>query len=140
MPQGRRPVRLADVGAGQDSAFAYEQPDISVDHQARTVNHELIGSDPSVVIQHMGRRPPEINVIGVCYRSEANAIDDLTTATGEPESLRSERYSGDVVVVQTETDPRREKDAATGRWLYDFRVNCIGLESDVEQQYIEGSA
>lgn len=108
--------------------FDYTQPDVSVDRGARTVEHELLSGD--TVIQHMGTDPPEISMQGVCTRQETSNIDELPEL-GTIE-LVSPRWSGQVIVVQTETTPmgakQFEDEGGHREWLHDFRINCFGID------------
>ncbi len=121
MSQGRDPTRLGSLN------FTYEQPDISVDTSARTTKHNLIDDD--VVVQKIGREPDTVNISGVCTRSEAKQIDqfvDLNTSI----TLRSERWSGDVIVTDTATDPMKAKDS-NGNWLYDCQITCMEVTDTI---------
>lgn len=118
MPQGRVDVKLGDI------EFEYSQPLISTDKEARTVEHELLND--SVVIQHMGTRPTEITIQGACTLDEAATINALP-ADGVV-ALRSEQYSGDVMILRSSVDPwdpfgKNDEN----KILFDYSINCVSV-------------
>lgn len=113
----RTPARIAQL------YFKYSDPNVSVGAEANTVEHETI--DDTIVVQQLGRRAERITVDGVVAEPEAGFIDLLPTFGIV--SLRTERWSGDVIVRSTNSDPMQAVDN-DGEWLYDVTIECIEVE------------
>lgn len=140
MAPDRRAVRIDDI------EFEYEQPLVSIDHEARTVEHELLND--SVVIQHMGTRPAEISIQGVCTDSEVAAIRALPSKGTV--SLRSEAHSSDVIVLRVSIDPIDPMAIdSDSNYLFDFSINAVevtqpgaapGVGSGMGQSVYDGTS
>lgn len=114
--------------------FIYADPAVNVTTEQRTVEHETI--DDTIVVQTLGRKPDSISVEGVVTDSELNTVDDLT-ANGVIE-LRTDRWSGDVIVTSTSTSFKRAK-TKNGSWLYDATIECIEVDEFSALEDILGS-
>lgn len=100
--------------------FKYEDPSVDVTTEQRKAEHETI--DDNVVIQTLGRRADRITVNAIVADFETPLIDFLTS--DGVVTLRTERWSGDVVVTSTDTTFRREQDKHDA-WLYDATIECL---------------
>lgn len=131
---GREPARIGFL------YFTYADPAVNVDTEQRTVEHETI--DDTIVVQTIGRNPDSISIDGVVTEWELDTIDDLTKQ-GVIE-LRTERWSGDVIVQSTSTTFKRAKNEY-GYWLYDATIECIEvdeqtpLEELIEEGWFSGT-
>jgi hypothetical protein len=114
---GRKPARIGFLN------FTYADPAINVDTEQRTVEHETI--DDTTVVQTIGRKPDSISIDGVVTESELVTVDNLTTQ-GVIE-LRTERWSGDVIVESTSTSFKRARNEF-GLWLYDVTIECVEVD------------
>lgn len=135
--QGRTPTALnsitADESAGSLPFSSIEfgpndNPDVSVDTSGRFVTHDIIGG--VTVRQKIGEDPVEIGVRGVCDETTAGKIDKLRNAKSA--NFISERISMTVQVASTSTSPLEQggaADADSGKLLYTFRMNLVGIES-----------
>lgn len=110
----RVPARIHQIN------FKYEDPGVNVTREQNTVEHETI--DDQVVVQTLGEQAAQITVNAIVTEYETTFIDILTFIG--PVTLRTERYSGTVVVTSVDTEYRREKDAE-GSWLYDATIECL---------------
>jgi hypothetical protein len=100
--------------------FKYEDPSVDVTTEQRTAEHETI--DDNIVIQALGRRADQITVNAIVASFETPLVDQLTRSGVI--TLRTERWSGDVIVTSTDTSFRRELDK-NDAWLYDATIECI---------------
>lgn len=100
--------------------FKYDDPDVSVTTEARITEQETI--DDKIVIQRLGRRADEITISAIVAAYETDIIDDLTKQGVI--SLRTERWSGDVLVTSTDTSFQRAKDKE-GEWLHEATITCL---------------
>lgn len=100
--------------------FKYEDPDVSVSTEARTVEQEAL--DDEIVVQRLGRRPDEITIDAVVSEEESYIVDDLTSLGRL--LLRTERWQGFVVVTSTDTSYMRAIDG-DGEWLHEATINCL---------------
>lgn len=116
---GRRPARISYL------RFTYADPAVNVSTEQRTVEHKTI--DDKIVVQSLGRKPDQITIEGVVSDFETNTIDILT-GLGVVE-LRTQRWSGDVIVESTSTNFKRARNA-DGDWLYDVTINCIEVDEE----------
>lgn len=98
----------------------YQDPSVDVNAEQRTTEHETI--DDTIIIQTMGRRAKQITINAVVADYEAHLVDQLVEMGVV--TLRTSRWSGDVVVTSTNTTFRREKDKE-GAWLYDASIECL---------------
>lgn len=103
--------------------FKYSDPTVDVTAEQRTAEHETI--DDTVVIQTMGKKAEQITVNAIVTQVEARLIDSLTQLGVV--SLRTERWSGDVVVRSTDTSFMRAKDSS-GLWLHEATIECLEAE------------
>lgn len=115
----RDPARIGFIN------FTFSDPAISVTTEQRTVEHETI--DDQIVVQTLGRKADQITISGVVPAYELEEVDNLTTL-GVIE-LRSERWTGDVVVTSTSTDFKRAK-TRNGNWLYDATIECLEVDEN----------
>lgn len=106
--------------------FRYADPSVNVTTEQRTVEHETI--DDEIVVQVLGRKPDQITITGTVADYELAFIDDLTTKGVV--NIRTERWTGNVIVKSTSTDFKRAKNEE-GNWLYDATLNCIEVEEGV---------
>lgn len=113
-PLERTPARIGYL------FFKYEDPSVDVTTEQKTKEHETI--DDTIVIQTMGKNAEQVTVNAVVTDFEAVIIDDLTNQGVL--SLRTERWSGDVIVQSTNTSFKRAKDSE-GFWLYDATIECL---------------
>lgn len=128
----RKPARIGQLH------FKYDDPAVDVTSEKRTVEHETM--DDTVVVQTLGRRADQITVTGIVADWELIFVDDLSK--NDVLSLRTERWSGDVVVTSTDTTYRRELDGS-GNWLYDVTIDCLEVdryESTVDRPDITDTA
>lgn len=116
-PDGRVPARIGTLW------FKYDDPAVDVTSEQRTVEQETV--DESIVVQTMGPKPDSITVNAVVADWEAGMVDGLTDLGVV--SLRTDRWSGDVVVTSSTTTFKRAKDA-DGAWLYDATIECKEVE------------
>lgn len=114
MVEQRTPARIGTL------QFKYQDPSVDVDAEARTVEHETI--DDSIVVQTLGRRPDGITINATVADYELDVVDDLTKKGII--SLRTERWSGSVIVESTTTSFMRAIDA-DGAWLHEATINCL---------------
>jgi len=120
---------MSASGYGREAArigflyFTYADPAVNVTTEQRTVEHETI--DDQIVVQALGRKPDQITIDGTVVDYELDIVDDLTTS-GVVE-LRTERWTGDVIVKSTSTDFKRAK-TKYGNWLYDVNIKCIEVD------------
>lgn len=110
----RVPARILQIN------FKYDDPAVNVTREQNTVEHETI--DDQIVVQTLGEQAAQITVNAIVTEYETAFVDYLTAAG--PVSLRTERFSGTVVVTSVDTEYRREKDAE-GSWLYDATIECL---------------
>lgn len=103
--------------------FKYEWPDVTVTPESNTVEHETI--DDNIVVQQLGRRPDQITVDTTVADFELQYLDSLTELGVL--SLRTERWSGDVIVQSVTTTPMNAIDD-DGNWLYEATINCLEVE------------
>lgn len=112
-PDQRIPARIGVL------FFKYDDPAVDVVSESRTTEQETI--DDSIVVQQLGSRADQITLTAVVSEYETPVIHML------PElgilSLRTNTWSGDVIVNDTNTSYRREYDA-DGAWLYDATITC----------------
>lgn len=125
----RKPARISNIW------FTYSDPGVDVSTEQRTVEHETI--DNQTVVQVIGRKPDQVTVNADVPSRELPLIDKLTTA-GVIE-LRTERWSGDVIVKSTSTNFQRAKNHE-GQWLYEATIECLEVDelSGLEELIDEG--
>ena len=121
--QPRIPARIGTLN------FSFSDPAINVTTEQRTVEHETI--DDQVIVQTLGRKPDRVSIEGVVRDYELDTIDRLTQ-TGVVE-LRTDRWSGDVVVKSTDTSFKRAK-SSDNSWLYDATLECLEVDELPPQQ------
>lgn len=109
--------------------FKYEDPDVTVDTASRTVNQETI--DGSIVVQQFGREPDSITVDTIVADHELQFIDDLVKQGVI--SLRTNRWSGDVIVENTNSTFMRAKDDDQN-WLHEVTIECLEVEEGLEDE------
>jgi hypothetical protein len=113
----RKPSRIGGLH------FKYEDPSVDVTTEQRTVEQETI--DDTVVVQTIGRKPDQITINAIVANWELVYIDALTELGVL--SLRTERWSGDVLVQTTDTSFKRAKDQ-NDDWLYDATITCLEVD------------
>lgn len=106
--------------------MVYNQPNISVSSSGRFKEHQTI--DGPVVRQKVGEGNVELEVEGVCTTEEAKVIDSLRfegTVT-----ILSNRYSGEVQVASTSTDPLEDGGAMNldGQFTHSYGISCVQVE------------
>lgn len=109
-------------------SFRYADPAVSVTTEQRTVEHKTIDED--IVVQALGRKPDQIEISGTVVDYELPIIDNLTKQGVI--NIRTERWTGNVVIKSTSTDFKRAK-TKNGNWLYDVTLNCLEVEEGVGQ-------
>ena len=114
---GRQPARIGEL------EFTYADPAVTVTTEQSTVEHETI--DDQIVVQALGRKPDQVLVEGNVIDSELQIVDELTRL-GIVE-LRTERWTGEVIVKSTETNFERAR-TKTGNWLYSFTLTCLEVD------------
>ena len=120
------------IGEQTEITFEYEQPNVSVDTNARFIEHEVIGG--MTVRQKVGEEPMEINVDGICTRGEARLIDNLYEET----TVEFNSYRTGVVIAQvvsTSTDPYddggavavfdNEDEDSSSDTIYTFSISLV---------------
>lgn len=115
--QPRVPARIGQL------SFKYTDPAVNVTTEQRTVEHETI--DGQVVTQTLGRKADQISIEGVVADYELEYIDSLVSE-GVIE-VRTDRWSGTVVVQSTNTTFKRAK-ASDFSWLYDATIECLEVD------------
>mgnify|MGYP000403218176 CR=1 FL=1 len=114
---GRQPARIGEL------EFTYADPAVNVTTEQSTVEHETI--DDQIVVQALGRKPDQVLIEGNVIDSELQIVDELTRI-GIVE-LRTERWTGEVIVKSTETNFERAR-TKTGNWLYSFTLTCLEVD------------
>lgn len=110
----RQPARIGFL------FFKYEVPEVNVTTEANTVEHQTI--DDTVIVQQLGSQPDAITINAVVAEWETEIVD-LLTEVGVI-SLRTERWSGDVIVESTDTTFMRAVDK-DNQWLHDATISCL---------------
>jgi len=113
----RDPARIGEL------EFTYADPAVNVTTEQRTVEQETI--DDQIVVQTLGRKPDSLSIEGVVVDYELEIIDNLTQQGVL--SLRTERWSGDILVQSTSTSFKRAK-TKDGDWLYDATIEALEVE------------
>lgn len=121
MPQGRPATKIGPL------AFEYDMPNVHVDATAHVVKHEVINGE--TIIQRIGRKPVQIQIQGICTTGEAQQVDGLVEF--DMVTIRSDRWSGDAIVVDTTTSPMNQKDTKTNEWLFRYTITA----NEVTAQY-----
>lgn len=111
--RGRTPLA---IGGREFSIVKF--PEISVEVNARTVTLEPI-NEPSIT-QHMGVESKKIDIRGSCFRDGANYLDDISD-NGDPVSVTSDRFNGDVVIESASTNPAGFE--IQEERVYDYRLS-----------------
>jgi len=125
---GREPARIGYL------YFTYADPAVNVTTEQRTVEHETI--DDQIVVQALGRKPDQITIDGNVADYELSIVDDLTKLGVV--SLRTERWTGDVIVQSTSTNFMRAK-TDSGDWLYEVDISCIEVDEQLPyEERVEG--
>lgn len=106
--------------------FKYDDPDVSVDTEQQTVEHDTI--DDNLVVQSLGRVPDQITVETHVATYETDIIDDLTKQGIV--SLRTTEWKGDVIVRSTTRDPELGIDADQES-IYRTTIECIEVDETV---------
>lgn len=115
----RDPARIANI------EFTYADPGVDVTTEQRTVEQETV--DDKIVVQTLGRRPDSLTIEGVVVDHELYDIDYL--ARKGVVSIRTERWSGSVIVESTDTTFKRAK-TKDGDWLYDVTIEALEVSED----------
>lgn len=108
--------------------FKYENPTVNVSTESITKEHETI--DDSIVVQQLGRKADSITIDATVAEYETGFVDSLVDSGVV--SLRTERWSGEVIVQSTNTNFMRAVDP-DGEWLYSTTIKCLEVNEATGQ-------
>jgi len=108
-------------------ADEYANPEVSVNQNRRTVEHNLVTSgqdDEQYLVQDLGSEPPTISISGIVREAQVDFADVLAGKV----YVRTERWTGTAMVSSATTEPQRAVDGTD--WLYSVTIELLGIERE----------